>query len=399
MAIDAPTMLLLTLAIAVIAAAFLAVDWRATRDPALASWSAGFAAIAVGCTLSPLRHMLSPLVGVWVANGLLIVAHLLFLRGVGLFVGRRTTILWWGVLLPWGVMLRVPIDAAHSGLFGLVNSILVGLVALWTGRLAMHGGDPAARRLGLVFLAHGLFYAVKAALIFTPGAFVDMLVLKGLLIQVSFFEGILVEVMLALLMAAAVRGRREARVAALAERDPLTGLLNRRAFAARTGALLDGTDGFRGMLLVIDVDHFKAVNDTAGHAAGDRLLVALAGVLAARMPEGGLAARLGGDEFVLAAPDLDGIELAVAAKAMRKDFRAAGERFLPTGLVATLSMGAVLARGGEPLDALLHRADEALYAAKRAGRDRLVSHMEPVRPAGPSPRLDADPIAVPVSGG
>ncbi|MDX7951026.1 GGDEF domain-containing protein [Lichenihabitans sp. Uapishka_5] len=369
MAIDAPTLLLLTLAISLIAAAFLFFEWRAIGDPALILWSAGFAAIVVGCSLSPLRYAASPLLGVWFANGLLIVAHLLFLRGTTVFTGRHTTLLWWALLAPWGLLLLVPIDAAHSGIFGRTNAMLVCVLSLWTAWLALSVGaaDLSSRRFGAVFLAHGAFYAIKTALISAPGAFIDMMGYKGLLIQLSLFEGILVEVLLALLMAAAVRRRREEHTATLAERDPLTGLLNRRAFRERAAALLPCP----GMLLLLDVDHFKAVNDTAGHAAGDRLLVALAEGLLARLPQGAVAARFGGDEFIALAPDLDGVELSVIARVLRADLAIAGASFLPPGLAATLSIGASRLTDATGLDALMDRADAALYEAKRGGRDRL----------------------------
>ena len=384
MAIDAPTMLLLTLAIAAIAAAFLAFEWRETRNPALACWSAGFAAIVAGCSITPLRQALSPFWGVWVANGLLIVAHIFFLRGTARYAGRRVAPWWWLFLLPWGLMLFVPADAAHSGIFGFATSSLVGLLALRTAWVALWEADrddASARHLGLIFLLHGLFYALKTALIHAPGAFVDMLALKGLLIQVSLFEGILVEVLLALLMAAAVRRRREGRAAALAERDPLTGLLNRRAFTQQATALLGSGSPPRwsGALLLIDLDHFKDVNDTLGHAAGDRVLIALAEVLNARMPAGALTARLGGDEFVVLVPDTDAVELPVLGQSLRSDFAAAVATFLPGTVAATLSVGAAIPSDADDLAALMSRADAALYDSKRGGRDRLS-----VRAAAPS---------------
>lgn len=400
MAIDAPTMLLLTLAIAAIAAAFLAFEWRATRNLALACWSAGFGAIVLGCAITPLRQSLSPVLGVWVANGLLIVAHIFFLRGMARYAGRHVASLWWLFLLPWSPMLLVPADAAHSGAFGLATSSLVGLLALRTAWVALSDGDrddASARHLGLVFLGHGIFYALKTALISTPGAFVDMLALKGRLIQVSLFEGIMAEVLLALLMAAAVRRRREGRAAALAERDPLTGLLNRRAFAQQASALLASgrPPRWSGALLLIDLDHFKAVNDTLGHAAGDRALIALAEVLNARMPAGALTARLGGDEFVVLVPDTDAVELPVLAQSLRSDFAAAVATVLARTVTATLSVGAAIPSDADDLAALMSRADAALYESKRGGRDRL--SVRTAAPGGGAGKMPAVPQDLPAA--
>ncbi len=158
-------------------------------------------------------------------------------------------------------------------------------------------------------------------------------------------------------------------------RDPLTGLLNRRAFhdavardvarARRGGAPL--------AVIMIDVDHFKRVNDDHGHEAGDRALVALAAILRDGVRASDLACRFGGEEFVVALPGMP-VELAAArADAWREAFAAAG--LVGAGgaaLRVTLSAGVAALGADASIDAALRRADEALYAAKRDGRDRVV---------------------------
>lgn len=160
-----------------------------------------------------------------------------------------------------------------------------------------------------------------------------------------------------------------------AMRDPLTGLLNRRAFhdavardvarARRGGAPL--------AVIMIDVDHFKRVNDDHGHEAGDRALVALAAILRDGVRASDLACRFGGEEFVVALPGMP-VDLAAArADAWREAFAAAG--LVGAGgaaLRVTLSAGVAALGADASIDAALRRADEALYAAKRDGRDRVV---------------------------
>jgi diguanylate cyclase len=149
---------------------------------------------------------------------------------------------------------------------------------------------------------------------------------------------------------------------ALALVDPLTGLANRRAFDARFEEELarSGRQGAPVALLVLDIDDFKAVNDTYGHAAGDGLLVTLGEVLRSTARKEDVAARLGGDEFVvLLAPGDADVSEAVAAR-IAEEFRQASERL---GMPCTLSIGFSTSEM-TPRRSLFQAADEALYRAK-----------------------------------
>ena len=124
-----------------------------------------------------------------------------------------------------------------------------------------------------------------------------------------------------------------------------------------------------------DIDHFKAVNDTHGHEAGDRVLQALADSLRHASRAADVAARLGGDEFVLMLPKTSAEEAAEVAERVRSAF-ATRPVLLASGreIRATLSAGlAVSADGSATLASLLGQADEALYEAKKSGRDQLRS--------------------------
>ena len=379
MPIDAVTMLIMTLGVAAVAAGFLAVEWRVLRNPALPFWSAGFAVIVAGCSLSTLRPV-SFLLGVWFANGLLVVAHLLFLAGAARFAARRIGPWPWALLLPWASLLLLPEGLDRTPAFALANSGLVAAAALAAARFLLARGrsfpdrTAASDALGTVFLVHGGFYVLKAGLVLVPGAFVSLVGFKGVMILVSLFEGILVVALLALLMAASVRRRREEEMARLAESDPLTGAYNRRAFEARAMAALRGAGMRPGALLLLDIDRFKSINDGFGHPAGDRLLVALIEVLSQTLPRGAVLGRLGGDEFAVLVPDIAGPALRDLGDAIRARFAAAAAPDLPVR--ATVSIGAALfAAGALATEAgfapLVACADAALYDAKWRGRDRL----------------------------
>lgn len=160
------------------------------------------------------------------------------------------------------------------------------------------------------------------------------------------------------------------RLAQLSNTDELTGLSNRRHMAVVIGGELarckQTGSGFAVMLF--DIDHFKGVNDRFGHASGDGVLVALA-VRAARVfPGRDSLGRWGGDEFVAVVRDIAHAEAENMAEALR---HAIEEEPLLADCRVTISCGVTLARAGDSLDGLLQRADVALYAAKRAGRNRV----------------------------
>ena len=165
----------------------------------------------------------------------------------------------------------------------------------------------------------------------------------------------------------------EQRARQLAERDPLTGIWNRRWFEVELRSVLGHlADDAGGALLVVDVDHFKLINDTAGHQAGDRVLIAVARALVDAVPDPGSVSRIGGDEFAVVVPRGDRASIERMAAAVVGAVRDASVH-AGTALV-TASVGVALF-ADLPADdrtgqTVLVRADEALYAAKRAGRDR-----------------------------
>jgi len=153
--------------------------------------------------------------------------------------------------------------------------------------------------------------------------------------------------------------------------DPLTGVLNRRGFDERAQELLADTRNWPVSLILVDIDHFKAINDTFGHPAGDAVLKAFGHLLHDAMRQVDACGRLGGEEFVYLLPNCDAAGAHVFAQRLRENVR--GNRFdgLPPNHQLTASFGVASARRGENLDELLARADAALYRAKRQGRDRV----------------------------
>ncbi|MCU1677830.1 MAG: hypothetical protein JWM93_2588 [Frankiales bacterium] len=160
----------------------------------------------------------------------------------------------------------------------------------------------------------------------------------------------------------------------LADHDALTGLLNRRRFEQEVEhhLTLCRRYGARGAVLLIDVDHFKYVNDTLGHSAGDELIIQIADALHSRLRESDLLARLGGDEFAVLLPQVDEAGAQLVARSLVEDLRgyARAHRDGPLRPV-TASIGvAVVGAGRLSADELMTQADLAMYDAKEAGRDQ-----------------------------
>jgi diguanylate cyclase (GGDEF)-like protein len=164
----------------------------------------------------------------------------------------------------------------------------------------------------------------------------------------------------------------------LAATDELTGLYNRRYFLRMAARELNqlNDDTSHGLAL-IDLDHFKRINDNHGHSAGDQVLQAFAARAQDCLRESDVLARYGGEEFVLLIPLCDEKQLVDCCERVRESFSRVELAALP-GSNLSLSVGMTLLQRGDNLDEALHRADQALYRAKRGGRNRCVAGWESV---------------------
>ncbi|GAA0308106.1 GGDEF domain-containing protein [Kineococcus aurantiacus] len=184
--------------------------------------------------------------------------------------------------------------------------------------------------------------------------------------QARQFDEVALVSLASLASAAFLRVRMTAETRRMALVDPLTGLPNRRAFTAQLETAVRADAAIA--VLFVDLDGFKAVNDTLGHAAGDELLTETARRLRETCGAGAFPARLGGDEFAIVLPDLfpgvaDDVAVALVDRLREPFLLAAG----PATISA--SVGITASEPGDDADALLSRADAAMYVAKRAGGD------------------------------
>jgi diguanylate cyclase (GGDEF)-like protein len=156
-------------------------------------------------------------------------------------------------------------------------------------------------------------------------------------------------------------------------RDPLTGLLNRRGFTllAEQALLESRREGLHSCVMMIDLDHFKAINDSSGHLGGDAVLVAFADCLKATLRASDIVSRWGGEEFIVV---LKGATFATAqalAEKIRVQAQLCQVEYGGGRLFFTVSIGLAQGQGGEALEGIIDRADRALYLAKGHGRNRV----------------------------
>ena len=171
----------------------------------------------------------------------------------------------------------------------------------------------------------------------------------------------------------------EERLVVLANQDQLTGLANRRRFLTDLAHEIRHAQSRNrgGVLMLIDLDHLKMVNDTAGHAVGDDLIVQIAGVLKRLSRTEDLVARVSGDEFAMAFPDMDAAQARDKARLVLETVAECRplHQGRPMNVSASIGLVAFPERGGDAVD-LLAKADTAMYAAKDAGRNRAKFYVE-----------------------
>jgi diguanylate cyclase (GGDEF)-like protein len=222
-----------------------------------------------------------------------------------------------------------------------------------------------------MLFAHGALFLLRTPLGAMAQAPTGNLAMSGWLELLSL-EGMLFTISIAFILLAMAKERTEYRHRAAASTDPLTGIANRRGFLEQA-ALRKGPNGNEPTaVLLFDLDHFKTINDQYGHAIGDRTLQIFADVAKAHIGSAGTLGRWGGDEFVAVLNNTSREIAATVAERIRAALEQAAADIDGRLVGATISTGmAFSSHGAFELPAMLLQADQALYRAKSAGRNRL----------------------------
>jgi diguanylate cyclase (GGDEF)-like protein len=265
------------------------------------------------------------------------------------------------------------LSGASAAMRALVTALFNGLAAreFWRSRAE---DLPSRSVLFWIFAAYAAFAALRAPLVAVLPEPLGAMPSETWA-TVAFNVAVVTQ---ALLVSAFLIALSRERIAfdnyRMAILDPLTGVPNRRAFEERADAWMraDRMGQAPLGLLVVDIDHFKTINDRYGHDLGDQVIVIAARTAQAVLRKRDIVYRIGGEEFVCLLPETTAEDAFVAAERLRRAFRSATETVAGHKVGATLSIGVVAMEGSPDLRDLLNRADEALYAAKRAGRNRTV---------------------------
>ena len=381
---------------------FLHAELTPDIQPSAADWRIGTLLMAGGCTLFAMQQFMPPGFVLPAANGAIFAGLTLYWRAVRRFDGLAES--YW---------IYLPAALAVVGIFwfsavtprlairGIIATLLFAVVgcsaawSLWTcspsaqaqpwaRRRRVVGFDVSVNRLVVagVFLLVAFWFILRTIyfVIYPPGE-VSLLAPLSFFVSLTFvvFSALPVIGTTAFLLLCFERLRTQAERAAAT--DFLTGLVNRRTI------MLTGRSGFevarRGRtpyaVAILDIDHFKSINDRFGHDVGDLALQHVAQVLHAHCRGPHLLGRLGGEEFVALLDDADRGAAQTAAERLRHALESAPLSAwpkAPTGtapLQITISVGVGLTTAEDKnFDDLLHRADQALYAAKAGGRNRVV---------------------------
>lgn len=375
-ALHLPTLLV---ANGVICAMLALLCWSAVRALPLAReslrcWAGALAALAVATPLFVLREQLPLLLGVGLANALTLYCAAAMAQAYGLAIrgarprGWRRGLLLIGGLAPLCLALGMPMERA---LLTIPMAVALALLAIaWQlGRLESTKRDPAVAAAMVCFLIAGGVWGSRAVLALADREHALLRVDEPTVLQVmAFLCGVGVVVLGTLGLFALLYGQQRSQLEERAARDKLTGLLNRGAFFDQARAQLARSEG-ESALLMIDIDHFKRINDQHGHQVGDWVIAHAARLIATNVRLQDLAGRYGGEEFLVLLKDGSGAE---AQRLAQRLIGAAAQTSLSLrdgrSVGFTMSVGYVVGRGD--LDGLIAAADAALYAAKAAGRNQ-----------------------------
>ena len=359
-------------------------EWRIHREPAAGWWGLAFVSSATGACLFPLRalgHL--DLLSIGISNALFILSYCAIAAGVATFLGRRASLL--VIAAPsaaWLVFWGIAPQAADFDTRVVVMSAVTACLSACTAWIAVSANaERLIRALGVVMVLRTGFFAVRCLWASEAlGALSDPQ--RGFGFQIVVIEGVWTSVLLGYLMLAALREKRDTALLKLAETDFLTGASNRRCFqVSAEGALRQMPTRGVAILMMLDLDNFKRINDACGHAFGDTVLQRFAEIVRERLGRDDIFARLGGEEFaVMIRGDADASRATALAESIRADFQRAMLGAHIAGVSPTVSIGIAASHQARTLETLLALADRALYQAKANGRNR-VEHARTEFPA------------------
>jgi diguanylate cyclase (GGDEF)-like protein len=388
MNLDVNTLFMVTIYVEAILGLLLLFAWiQNSSIHAVAWWGFSDLMRALSVVLFGLHGSIPDIVSIDLANAILFTSFAMTWTGARLFDGRSIQPLGLvGGAVLWLIFCRLPGVMELTDVRVLLSS---GIIATYTWLTAYEfwrgRSEPLVSRWPAIFMlfAHGSLFLLRTPLArMLPWSPAND-VFGSVWLTVLSFEALLFTIAIAFILLAMAKERTEFRHKTAAMIDPLTGIANRRAFLSEGTAIVkrQSLEGRPGAVLLIDLDHFKSINDRFGHAIGDRVLQVFAESASANIRKTDIIGRLGGEEFAAVLYDVDRERALIMAERIRSVFAAAAVEVDGRPVMATVSVGMVFNEDATfDVSALLAQADQALYHAKERGRNRVeIASLELVR--------------------
>ena len=381
MAAHVPTMLAMIIASSLMMAASMAVvGWGRRRD-GLGRWAAALLVNAIGHLLIMLRGLIPDVLSIVVGNLMLSSVFVGMIAAVYQFQGRPVR---WPLLLAPPLLVLVFVSVFIDNFPARVSfvGLVIGLQAVWALLAALsHRHATVGRGQWLLvagLLLEAVVLGVRALVAISTHSEATNILQSSALQTLTFLATFSVVLVSSVGFVFMSRDRADENNRVLAALDPLTGVANRRSLIAALDRDMARAQRMREpmALMMVDIDHFKDVNDQYGHPAGDRVLCSVVNVLRQRVRAQDLVGRYGGEEFMVLLPDTGLVGAEQLAHALCKaveESRCPADGVPGPGIAVTVSIGVFGGRleSGDSWDMLIAAADRALYQAKNNGRNRV----------------------------
>lgn len=351
------------------------------RDYGLKTWSVGITFVGISLILIFLRGLLHPFFGVFMANICLMAGGTLGLVAPARFYRAQVRYSVVAISLLVGLLgLLLHTAWGYSIAFAMVSvCVAMSVVMLYTVKVVYTNSPRPVPFAAHVFACSmgfmGVAYLIRAAaVIINPNVPVGPVSLSGGH-QSMLIVGALFVVCSTMSLYAVVHDEQKNEIAERARRDPLTGLFNRRAFFEQANKL--EAEGAAFAILMIDIDHFKSINDNHGHLGGDRVLVHAARLIQNVFRTDDIACRFGGEEFCVLLRECDIAQaMQLATELVNRWDAAPLDVSDGTRVRVTASVGVCARDLGQTLLKTIQNADAALYRAKHQGRNRALAYCD-----------------------
>ncbi|PKM29790.1 MAG: GGDEF domain-containing protein [Gammaproteobacteria bacterium HGW-Gammaproteobacteria-11] len=378
---DIPTMLLMVTTVSLAMTLCLGAVWRPQLRDGTGFWALALGLNTLAHGLFMLRGEISDYLTIVLANTLLVSVYALFSEGLLQFQRRQLPrwLIWWPVLVVPPLFIALLDEQIYrtiaNSLILMLQSLLLLIIVL-LGRSTTAGRGQYFVFLGLLLMIGTLSHRMVAALL---GMDIGMGLSSTSTVQtLTFVNSNLALILGSMGLILMTKERADERNRQLAMHDELTGLPNRRACLDGLGRMLAQTqrNATALTLMMIDIDHFKAINDNYGHQSGDAVLRTMSNCISDRLRMQDLAGRIGGEEFLVILPDTDLQGAKALAENLRQSIEAADfvtDKGQPLQVTVSIGLHSLRTESDGTINTLISNADQAMYRAKQMGRNRVES--------------------------